>query len=76
MIGALDVKSQLYRVVTESILEGTYQNMTALMQVTTDPRWKDKWTHQLTKEDTEHILKENKSFLESAKKNHWIVYPS
>ncbi len=76
VVSKLDVRNQIYRTITESILDGTYQNMIAITQLTTDPRWKDKWAHQLTKEESGQIVKENKSFLETAKKNGWVVYPS
>lgn len=71
----LDVRNQLFDVMTKSILDGVYQNLTSVTQVTTDPRWNNKWARDLTTAETEQLLKENKASLEKAKKNDWIKYP-
>ncbi len=70
----LDVGSRLYDSITQSILDGTYQTASSLIQVTTDQRWKNKWPHQMSAKDTEELFKENKALLEHAKKNNWIEY--
>ena len=76
VVSTLDVRSQIYKLVSQAVLEGTYENVAALTQITTDPRWKDKWAYQLTPEDSKQIFDENKAVLEKAKKNRWIVYQS
>lgn len=72
----LDVKSQVYKLIADSIVEGTFQSVAAVTQVTTDERWKSKWAYQLTKDETRALLKDNREIFERAKKNNQITYKS
>ncbi len=74
VVSTLDVRDKLYSEVSKAVVDGAYQNAVGLTQITTDPRWKSKWTYQLTGEESKQILTENKAILEKAKKNKWIEY--
>lgn len=71
----LDIGGQLFLAIADSILDGTYQTMFSLMQVTTDSRWNSKWVHQLNLQETREVFRENEAGLEAARKKGWIAYP-
>jgi len=72
----LDVRTHFFEIISKSVLEDAFRATAGLMQVTTDSRWRDKWTHQLTPGDSKKIFKENESLFKQAKKNGWITFPA
>ena len=72
----LDVRERFFDIISTSVLEDAFKTTAAMVQVTTDPRWREKRTYQLTSEDTQAIFRENNQLFRKAKKNGWVTFPS